>query len=127
MAGFFQKPQSREWAGNGAYRVHQSFEAEGAAVGVWRDARCEQGLSCGGTHTAPKPGCRAANEHMVGVRRKREGGRGKRREGVAENREWLAMFQTIGVVAGSELREAREAIGDALDGAKPAGSRTNRR
>src|SRR5258706_157324 len=36
MAGGFEQPERGEGARNGAYRVHQAFETEGATVGVRR-------------------------------------------------------------------------------------------
>src|SRR5260370_1085335 len=42
MAGGFEKPERGERAGDGAYRVHQAFETEGAAVGVGRNVGGEE-------------------------------------------------------------------------------------
>src|ERR1700674_801677 len=44
MAGGFEQPERSEGAGNSAYRVHQAFETEGAAVGVRRHVGGEQGF-----------------------------------------------------------------------------------
>src|SRR6266853_1748387 len=75
MAGGFEQPERGERARDGAYRVHQAFETEGAAVGVRRDVGGEQ-----------------AKEYMIGVRREGERRRGKRGEGVAKYGERLSAF-----------------------------------
>lgn len=62
---------------------------------------------------------------MVGVGRESEGSCGERGEGVAKDRERLATLQPVGVIAGGEFREAGEAIGNTLDGAKPGRSRAD--
>ena len=117
VAGRFEQPESRKWAGDGAYRVHQSFEAEGAAVGMRRYVGGEKGLFRGRTHAAAEPRGDAAEEHMIGVRREGKRSSRERGEGVSEYSEWLAAFQAIGVVTGREFGEAGEAVGDAFDGA----------
>src|SRR5260370_3487015 len=42
MPGGFEKPERGERAGDGAYRVHEAFETEGAAVGVGRNVGGEE-------------------------------------------------------------------------------------
>src|ERR1700687_4458367 len=125
MASGFEQPERGEWTRDGAYRVHQAFETEGAAVGVGRHVGREQGFLRGGADTAPQPGGDAAEKHMIGMRCEGERRRRKRGEGVAKYGEWLSAFQAIGVVACGKLCEAGEPVGDALDGAEPHGARAN--
>src|SRR5882762_9932909 len=99
MPSGFEQPERREGARDGAYRVHQAFETESAAVGVGRHVGGKQGFLRGRADTAAQPGGDAAEEHMIGVRREGERRRRKRGEGVAKYGEWLSALQAIGVVA----------------------------
>ncbi len=98
IAGGFEQPERGKWAGDGAYRVHQAFETEGAAVGVRRDVGGKQGFLCGRADAAAQPCGDAAEEDMVGVRCKGERRRRKGGEGVAKDGEGLTMLQSIGEV-----------------------------
>src|SRR5467141_2787602 len=125
MPSGFEQPERGEGARDGAYRVHQAFETEGAAVGVRRHVGGEQGFLRGRADTAAQPCGDAAEEHMIGMGCEGERRRGKRGEGVAKYGEGLSAFQAIGVVACGKLCEAGEPVGDALDGAEPDWARAD--
>ena len=85
MAGGFEQPERGERAGDGAYGVHQAFEAEGAAVGVGRDVGGEQGFLRWRAHAPAKPRSSAAKQHMMSVHCERERSRRKSCESVAKD------------------------------------------
>ncbi len=106
MAGGFEKPQRRQRPADGAEGVHQPFEAEGAAVCVWRSVRGEKRFFRGGADTAAKPRGGTGEKHMVSVRRKRERRCRKSSESVAKDGKRLAALQAIGEVARGKFRKA---------------------
>src|SRR6267154_2277124 len=103
MVGRFQKPERRERARDGADGVHEALEAEGAA----------------------EPSRGAGEEHMISVRSESERRCRKRGEGVAKDGERFSALQAIGEMAGGQLREARETVGNTFDRAKPHRTRAD--
>src|SRR5207249_501540 len=66
MPGGFEEPERSERPADGADRVHQALEAEGAAVSSRWHVGSEQGLFCGSADTAAEPCGAAAEEHRIG-------------------------------------------------------------
>src|SRR5438094_8729426 len=62
---------------------------------------------------------------MIRMRGERERRRRESGEGIAKNGERLTALQAIGEVARGKLCEAGESVGNAFDGAKPRGTRTD--
>jgi len=122
MAGGFEEPERGERTGDGADGVHEAFQTEGAAVSSRWHIGGEQRFLSGRADAASQPRGDAAEEHMVGMGCKRERCCRESGEGIAKDGKRLAMLQAIGVVACGEFGEAREAVGDAFDGAKPGGT-----
>src|SRR5712692_3097827 len=103
MAGLLEQPECSERSSDRAHSVHQSFEAERAAVGA-RESICrEQRFSDGRANAAAEPGRRAANQNLVGVSGKRKRSGRQRGDGIPENGQRLAMLEPVGEMAGSKL------------------------
>src|SRR5213080_4243373 len=62
---------------------------------------------------------------MIRMRGERERRRRESGEGIGKNGERLTALQAIGEVARGKLCEAGESVGNAFDGAKPRGTRTD--
>lgn len=119
MVGDLQEPQRSERAGDGADRVHQAFEPEGAAICVGRDVGGEESFFCRGADAAAEPSRNAGDEYVISVSGEGERGGRESGESVAKDGQRLSIFQAIGVVAGGKFCEAGEAVGDTFDGAEP--------
>src|SRR5438034_3251456 len=72
MIGHTEKPERGERADDGAERVHQALETEGAAVGVGWNVRGQKRFPRRGAHAAAKPGSDASEKHLVGARSRSE-------------------------------------------------------
>ena len=68
MFGGVEKPQRGEGAEDGAESVHETLEAEGAAVRARRDVRSEQRFFRGRANAAAKPGGGAGGQDLQCVR-----------------------------------------------------------
>jgi hypothetical protein len=125
VIGDFEKPERGERTEDGAERVHETLEAEGAAVSAGRDVRGEESFFGGRADAATEPGGGAGGQDLqrMGGEAERRGGDGG--EGVTENCERLAVLESVGVMARGELGKAGEAVGEAFDDAEPGGAGSN--
>ena len=106
--------------------VHRPLEPEGAAVGLLGRRLGEEDVAHRRPRSTPHPPERAAQQDVPGLRREGEARHARGGHEVADDGERLPASQAIGVVAGRQLREAGEAIGDAFDEAEHRRARADR-